>query len=494
LPTSAREIVTRAWFVLCCLWTTGALGQTPDPASVVPAPLPPAARDEARRRFDQGIVLYNANDLEGALAEFQRAARLTGHPLVLYNLALVQSQLGHSADVVATLERLNARGGSELGPEQVARARALYQTESARVGTIVVTSSPANALVQLDGIDTVRTPTGPLRVTAGSHFVAVSAPGHEPKHLKVSVAGGASELLEVELLAIEDALGELHVAGQLPGVEVLVDGILLGATPLHGSLVLKAGSHDVLFRRDGYAPVTRQLTLAPGGRASLSADLAPRAPGSGGLLRLTISETGALVTIDGRPRLDYAAGVGLPVGPHLLRIERSGFLPLERQIVVGKAEVVVVARLLPTPPYLAEYLGRASRQRLWSYLAMSAGALTAAGGGAFLLWNQGEKAETKRAFDDYVRGVEAASPSRRCLDEACEQTLGVLAGAVDSKRQRDVYGWVGVGVGAAALTAGALLFVLGDDPNRYEPTPESKALASISLRLRLQSLELRGEF
>src|SRR4051812_34841049 len=106
----------RGRLMACVLCASSALpalaaGQTRDPvASALPAassespraaPLDERTRDEARRRFDRGLTLYNSGDLSGALAEFELAYRLTGHPLVLYNLALVQAALGQS---VAALE------------------------------------------------------------------------------------------------------------------------------------------------------------------------------------------------------------------------------------------------------------------------------------------------------------------------------------------------------------------------------------------------------
>jgi PEGA domain len=492
LRIDGRFRTARAVALFCLACAGVAWGQASD--AVALSQLAPATREEARRRFDQGIALYNVGDFEGALAEFQRAARLTGHPLVLYNLALVQSRLGLSAEAVATLERLKELDASELGRDRMARVRDLYVSESARVGTLVVTTRPTQALVQVDGVDTARTPTGPIRVSAGSHFIAVSAPGHEPQHVKISVAGGANEALDLELRASAGAPGELNVHGGLPGVEVHVDGVLLGTTPLRNGLVLNSGAHELVLRRAGYIATRQQLTLPPGGRANVLADLVPLPDHRGPLLRLAISEPGAVVTVDGRPRWDYGGGLRLPTGPHLLRVERSGFLPIERQIVVRGSDALVDVKLLPTPAYLARYLERTERQRMASYVMLSAGALAAVGGGTFLIWNQGQKNEAKREFDAFVREVESASPSQRCRDDVCEKKLGILAESLEAKRGRDVYGWATLGVGAAALSVGTLVLLMGDDPKRYKPETGAPELGGLAVRVTSQALEIRGVF
>lgn len=452
-------------------------------------------RDEARQRFDRGLSLYNGGDLIGALAEFQHAHRLTGHPFVLYNLALVQARLGLSAEAVESLEQLRARGLGELGAEARARAEALHAAELARVGALQIETATPGAQVRIDGVDVARTPSPPLRVSAGQHFVSVSAPGHEPVHLKVTVAGRATEVLKVELTPLEQAPAELVVTTNVPAVEVRAGGRVLGHTPLQSALALKAGTYDVELQRDGYEPVRKQVLLGAGGKAHLDVEMRPSSAGlrTGGLLKLAVSEPDSVVTIDGKPTLEHSLGVRLPLGVHSLRVQRAGFFDVEREVLIRPGTNVVDATLLPTPQYLDDYVSRARRQRTWSYVALGAGAAIAAGGGVFLLYNQGEKNDAERAFDDYAASVRA-SPNGTCPDQACIDTLAILTADLEDKRGRDVYGWIGIGAGAAVMTAGVLLYALGDDPGRYDPKPESDVFGKLDLDLRLGSVALRGAF
>ena len=178
---------------------------------------------------------------------------------------------------------------------------------------------------------------------------------------------------------------------------------------------------------------------------------------------------------------------------HHLRVERAGFFDVEREVLISRGTNTIDATLLPTPEYLDEYEGRARSQQTWSYITLGAGALVAAGSAAFLLWNQGEKDDAERRFDDYADSVQS-SPSGRCPDDACATKLEVLADDLDDKQRRDIFGWVGVGVGAAGVAAGTLLYVLGDDPDRYETAPESDLFGSLSFAVTPSAVRLGGRF
>ncbi len=114
----------------------------------------------------------------------------------------------------------------------------------------------------------------------------------------------------------------------------------------------------------------------------------------------------------------------------------------------------------------------------WSYVALGAGSLAVIGGAGFLIWNAGEKSDAEDAFNDYAADV---NPTDGSCGDACVETLGILVDDLDEKWGRDVYGWIGVGVGAAVIGGGALLYLLGDEPDRYDPKPESDVIGSLRL-------------
>jgi hypothetical protein len=57
---------------------------------------------------------------------------------------------------------------------------------------------------------------------------------------------------------------------------------------------------------------------------------------------------------------------------------------------------------------------------------------------------------------------------RPVSNDACIEELRLNLAALEDARNRDVYGWIGVGVGVAALGVGLVLLLTGDDPGRYD--------------------------
>jgi hypothetical protein len=477
--------------------TSRLLAQAPTPAlgsSVAPASA--STKDEARRRFDRGLSLYNAGDLNGALAEFRHAYRLTSHPVVLYNLALVHAGLGHAAEAVDALEKLQAPSArAELGAERAERARKVYEEQRLRVGSLEIKTNVERAQIQIDSIDVAKTPAPPLRVTAGTHVVSLSAPRHEPRHVRVTVAGRALETLEIQLTPVEEALAHLLPVSAVPDVEVRANGELVGHTPFASNLAFRPGSYELEFVRPGYVPVQRRVTLDPGSSGRVDVAMVPSDAGlaAGGTLAFELSETNAVVTVDGQARLDHTLGLRLPLGRHSLRIQRAGFFDVEREIWVRQGHQALDVTLLPTPAYLADYVADAKRQRLWSYVALGSGALVTGASVGFLIWNQGEKNEAERAFDDFADEV-AESKTGSCTTDDCAKELDLLVDELDARRQRDVYGWVGVGVGAIAVGTGALLFVTGADPSRYDPKQDSDVFGSLAFGVRGTRFVASGAF
>jgi hypothetical protein len=111
----------------------------------------------------------------------------------------------------------------------------------------------------------------------------------------------------------------------------------------------------------------------------------------------------------------------------------------------------------------------------------------------FLIWNQAEKDAANAKFDDFAEEV-ASGPSGSCSDETCAQRVRLYAQERDEVTSRDVYGWVGVGVGTAVAALGAGLLIWGDDPHRYSPREESDVFGSLRLDVGLRDATLSGHF
>jgi len=81
--------------------------------------------------------------------------------------------------------------------------------------------------------------------------------------------------VEREISALEQRVAELTVKSNVPGVEVSIDGRVIGTSPLAGPVLVSAGVRRVAARRTGYQPVDRTLSVAGGDKPVLELELQP---------------------------------------------------------------------------------------------------------------------------------------------------------------------------------------------------------------------------
>jgi hypothetical protein len=439
------------------------------------------ARDEAHERFDRGLRLFNQGDAPGALAEFQRAYELVPNPTVLFNVGLVAEAMGDPVHAVEALDRV-LRAPGNLGARELARAHEVRDEQAARVGRIALRGNVDGAEVEVDGTTVGRTPlAAPLQVGSGQHIVAVVRPGYAPVRRAVVVAGGVTANVEITLDALPGRLAHLTVRTRIPDAEVTVDDQVIGRTPLPASLALAPGQHAITLKRPGYLTVSQTVPLGDGAEGQITLDPAVD-PGAfataGGSLALVVSEPDAVVFVDGEPRGAVAAALHLPFGKHRLRVERDGFFPFERDVTVPeRASAQVAVDLEPTPEKRAAYVGAAKARRTWGFIVTGTGATLAVGSIAYLVWNHGQKSDTESTFNriaaDNTPGSGTRCDPQRTRPASCVEELNIALDHFQSATDRDVWGWVGLGVGAAAAGLGTVLLVTGDDPHRYDPRPES---------------------
>jgi hypothetical protein len=450
-------------------------------------------RAEARWRFDRGLQLYNQKDYRGALAEFQRAYELTQHVQVQFNLALVHAKLDQSAEVVRLLAPLLDTGSPHIEPKQRELARELLVSHRQRLGTLEVSANIDDAVIQVDNIEVGKTPSGPIPVGAGVHVVSLQAPDYEPRRLEVVVPSQSVRKLQLELRPLQETLAHLELRTSTPQVQVFAGDELIGTTPFDASVAFLPGVHQLRFVRAGYVTQQRSVVLHPGSSGQVDVRLALDAtfPGQG-VLSINVSQPQAVVLIDGEPRLDFAAGVRLPLGRHVLRVQRSGYHELQREVVVAEAGSTIDIELFPTADTLADYVDSANAQRRWAYVTLGAGALVAAGSGAFVIWNRAREADAEAEFEREL-GLARDTESGSCTSDECTQAVRASGNELKRISDREVWGWLGLGVGTAGMGAGLLLRLIADDPDKFRANSDNLAW-NLGVEFLPNGAALRGSF
>jgi hypothetical protein len=464
------------------LSTTLVFATLPTRAFAQPAaPATEGARQEARDRFDRGLKLFNDGDNPGALAEFKRAFELIPNPLVLYNIGLVYAAMGRPVEAVDALDKVIAAPGPLTG-DRLARAQQTRDDQAGRIAKVsVVTSVPAT--IEVDNVEVGRTPqAAPFRVAGGVHVVGAVASGYVPTRKEVTVAGGATAEVKLDLVEMQGRVAHVTVKTHLPAADVVVDGQMVGKTPLPSSLTVAPGPHEIEVRRKGYVTAKEALKLGDGaeGEVTLEPEEDHTELGTlGGVLTLSASETEPAVTVDGKPRGVYPAdGLRLLAGPHHVIVERGGFLTAERDVVIDPGRTTSIRVVLePTPETRATYQSHVSTQRTWGIISGVGGLVLAGGSVAFLLWN-GQQRKQAHDDEDNAEFLINNNPKGSICDKslfttpaavaACNQPALDAQQRIDNADTADIFGWIGLGVGAAATVLGAVLLVTNGSSHRFD--------------------------
>lgn len=438
---------------------------------------PQDSMQEAADRTREGIRHADHQEFEAALADFQRAFQLTQNPALLLNIAGMYEALDRPAEATDAFDRALANK-SALPADKAARAVIEREAQASRTGQLdIVSNVPAE--IEIDNVARDRTPlSSPLRVSAGTHIVGGVARGYAPLRMEVTVAARAVANVTLELVPMAGTAAHLWVRTRLPDAELFIDGKAMGQTPIPKSLAVLPGNHVVELKRPGYVPEKSQIQLDEGATGELT--LEPKADratlaSDWGSLELVYSEPMATVAVDGGPP-QANAQIELPRGKHHLILETTGFLPIERNVVVEQGQTTrVQVKFDPTVDTRTAYESRVSAHKTWGMALTIGGAAVAGLGAAFLVYNQGQKNSAEAAYNEQVALTQQGMSCDPALVSGntgamCQAALNSASADLDSARGRDVFGYVALGVGAASLGAGVYLLLTAGDAHRYEPS------------------------
>jgi hypothetical protein len=195
----------------------------------------------------------------------------------------------------------------------------------------------------------------------------------------------------------------------------------------------------------------------------------------GGLV-VSASETGAAVKVDGTliGTTPLEGRSSLPAGPHLLQVEKDGYVAAQKEVRIAPDQVhEETLRLVPSPDTIAAYESRATKMRVGAWVTT---VLAAGGVGAFIGFQARASAlygapQTEGTFEHYRAKLLAGEEDARA--DANRLKAGVATSQTISL--------VSLGVGAAAAAVAAYLWIAGDDPGKYGRYKELRVVLAPSL-------------
>lgn len=244
-------------------------------------------------------------------------------------------------------------------------------------------------------------------------------------------------------------VGRLSVKATPAGAEVLVDGTAVGRVPLE-PLEVAAGPHRVTVRVSANSEATQQVIVPGGGEAAV--EMVLREPA--GRIAVRVGAPGAEVFVDGRfvgPA--PAVAEGLQPGSHRVEARIPGRAPVVDVVDVGDGEtasVVLAGRPASADAWYRSALG-------WSLAGLGVAGL--ATGGALV----GVATARREDVQSSLAAGRAAGPGA-----PVGTSQQGLRSRWESADTLSTWGYVAIGVGAAAVAGSVVAFVAHRPPGTVE--------------------------
>jgi hypothetical protein len=242
-----------------------------------PAPAPsatPAELARAKELRSKGHQNFDEQRYAEALALYKESYRLSGDPALLYNIGRAHQLLNEAPEALGVFETFLAAAS----PELKAKVQGLDETVAEarkKVATVTLTSNVTGARVLVRKKEIGKTPLRGVRLLAGEADIEILSDLHEPLTRTITLQGGESATLELNLTPKKNTDGLLVVRSPVPGARVLVDGRLLGGAP--AEVLLDPGEHRVSLSAEGHNDTSQVVVIAAGERRELNVDLTKKA-------------------------------------------------------------------------------------------------------------------------------------------------------------------------------------------------------------------------
>jgi hypothetical protein len=167
----------------------------------------PTGADKARARelYTKGQKLFREGQYLDAQRSFEEAYMAVPNPVVLLSIAECQVRAEQFSQAVTTYQRyLDERKDA---PDR-AQVEAQIQKLSQKPAHLTVESTPAGALVFVDGQDTGKLTPAELELTGGDHMVAVQIEGFQRAEQSVNVLIGGHERVTFALPEVAAPVAE----------------------------------------------------------------------------------------------------------------------------------------------------------------------------------------------------------------------------------------------------------------------------------------------
>jgi hypothetical protein len=285
-----------------------------------------------------------------------------------------------------------------------------------------------------------------------------------------------------QLLGCTDDSCSSNVAAEALGVDYIVNGRLTRLTDAAKKattgltldlVIIDTKSGKRVSSREIKAVTEAELV----GRLqeNVAALIAPLLTGRQGFLVVIASEDGSVVKVNGTQlgTTPMTQRLQVPGGPHVIRVEKEGFTAVQKQVKVKPDEVTEESiRLMPSPDFIDAYERKQWTLRIGAFAALG---LAVAGFATFgIMQGQARDAYGTGSLGEMNTFLSARNALIAEETEANRKKTEDLASRIQTQL---AISYVAVGIGLASAVTATVLFLVGEDPNRYQSYRGPKASA-----------------
>jgi hypothetical protein len=171
--------------------------------------------------------------------------------------------LGIEPQIVDQLQRILRVELQRVGGKELPSERAVADVVASNPKLAACTADPACLAPLAKALHVTRVVSGNVGGLADSYVVnlkLVDDTGRELRRVTATLSGSPEELIDsirvaaFRLVAPERLVGNIAILSDVPGANVMLDGVDVGKTPLAGPLVnLPTGVHKLTVEREGFS-------------------------------------------------------------------------------------------------------------------------------------------------------------------------------------------------------------------------------------------------
>ena len=191
-------------------------------------------------------------------------------------------------------------------------------------------STPEGASIFLGDRELGKTPCNG-KLPAGTYIFKFVKTNHQPAWEKLSCEKSDSKTIEAKLIPIT---ASVMLRSAPSGAKVEIDGNIVGETPL----ILNEQSidkHSAILKKPGFVPQEISWTVENARPQLVQVQLGTNV----GTLKVSSVPAQASISIDGKPQGETPFSDKIEQGQHQLKIEKPGYSPYEKVILVTKEQI-----------------------------------------------------------------------------------------------------------------------------------------------------------